>query len=70
MWNKIIVDLLLFEYGLRERNFSQCDVVHARIKTSNQLEGVTISVAIGKGLYPAPLLKMTVFTFMVKKIKS
>ena len=29
------------------------------------LEGVTISVAIGKGLYPAPLLKMNVFTFMV-----
>ena len=28
------------------------------------LEGVTISVAIGKGLNPAPLLKMTVFTFM------
>ena len=70
MWNKIIVDLLLFEYGLWERNFSQYDVVHAQhIKSSDQLEGVTISVAIGKGLNPAPLLKMTVFTFMVKKIK-
>ena len=35
----------------------------AHIKSSN----VTISVAIGKGLNPAPLLKMTVLTFMVKK---
>ena len=33
------------------------------IKSSN----VTISVGIGKGLNPAPLLKMTVLTIMVKK---
>ena len=31
------------------------------------LEGVTISVAVGKGLNPATLLKMTLFIFIVKK---
>ena len=50
------------EPGLRERDFSQYDVV--RTTSHQMLEGVTISVAIGKGLNPAPLLKMTVFTFM------
>ena len=41
-----------------------------RTSSHQMLEGVTISVAIGKGLNPAPLLKMTVFTSMVKKIKK
>ena len=64
MWNKIFVDLLLFEYNYENETFLNT-MWCMRTSSHQMLEGITISVAIGKGLNPAPLLKMTVFTFTV-----
>jgi len=48
--------------------FSLYNVV--RTSSCQKLEGVTTSVAMGKGLNPASLLKITVFTFIMKKKKK